>query len=81
MDGSSYYHDVHQSFEQWSNYGALAKYSRSMSVAEVWDAVSRDKIFYESSGGGVTVPEGEPLLWAEFLLELPELRSSCRTAL
>ncbi len=41
-----------------------------MNVAKVWDAVKRDKIFYENSGGGVTVSGGEPLLHASFIREL-----------
>lgn len=55
------------------SYGALVRYGESMTVAEVWDAVRRDKIFYENSGGGVTVSGGEPLLWAKFVRELFEL--------
>lgn len=51
-------------------YGALVRYGESKTVADVWDAVRRDKIFYESSGGGVTVSGGEPLLRAEFVREL-----------
>ena len=41
-----------------------------MTVAEVWDAVRRDKMFYDNSGGGVTVSGGEPLLWSKFVREL-----------
>ncbi len=44
-----------------------------MTLAEVWDAVSRDKIFYGNSGGGVTVSGGEPLLQPEFVRALFEL--------
>ena len=55
------------------SYGALVRYGESMTVAEVWDAVRRDKMFYDSSGGGVTVSGGEPLLWAKFVRELFEL--------
>ena len=51
-------------------YGALVRYGDTMTVAEVWDAVRRDRIFYDSSGGGVTVSGGEPLLKAEFIREL-----------
>jgi pyruvate formate lyase activating enzyme len=51
-------------------YGALVRYGESMTLAEVWDAVRRDKIFYDESGGGVTVSGGEPLLRAEFVREL-----------
>jgi pyruvate formate lyase activating enzyme len=44
-----------------------------MTVAEVWDSVRRDKMFYDSSGGGVTVSGGEPLIWAKFVRELFDL--------
>ena len=55
------------------DYGALVQYGESMTVAEVWDAVRRDKIFYENSGGGVTASGGEPLLWTKFVRELFDL--------
>jgi pyruvate formate lyase activating enzyme len=51
-------------------YGALVRYGESMTLADVWDAVRRDKMFYADSGGGVTVSGGEPLLWAGFVREL-----------
>ena len=54
-------------------YGALVRYGKSMTVAEVWDAVRRDKMFYDSSGGGITASGGEPLLWSKFVRELFEL--------
>jgi pyruvate formate lyase activating enzyme len=54
-------------------YGALIRYGESMTVSEVWDEVRRDKMFYEESGGGVTVSGGEPLLQPEFVKELFEL--------
>ena len=54
-------------------YGALVRYGESMTLAEVWDAVRRDKIFYDESGGGVTVSGGEPLLHPEFVRELFKL--------
>jgi pyruvate formate lyase activating enzyme len=53
-------------------YHALVLYGKDMSVAEVFDAVRRDKIFY-AAGGGVTVSGGEPLLRAPFVRELFEL--------
>jgi pyruvate formate lyase activating enzyme len=54
-------------------YGALVRYGESMTLAEVLDAVRRDKIFYDDSGGGVTVSGGEPLLRPAFVRELFEL--------
>ncbi|MBN2320922.1 MAG: glycyl-radical enzyme activating protein [Acidobacteria bacterium] len=54
-------------------YGALVRYGESKTVADVWDVVRRDKIFYDSSGGGVTASGGEPLLRAGFVRELFEL--------
>lgn len=54
-------------------YGALVRYGGSMTLAEVWDGVRCDKIFYDNSGGGVTVSGGEPLLRAEFVRKLFEL--------
>ena len=53
-------------------YGALLRYGELKTVAEVWDTVRRDKIFYDSSGGGVTASGGEPLLRAGFVRELFE---------
>ena len=55
------------------DYGALVRYGDSMTVDEVWDAVRRDKMFYDTSGGGVTVSGGEPLLHAKFVKELFQL--------
>ncbi len=37
-------------------------HGREMTVGEVMEAVVADKLFYESSGGGVTVSGGEPLM-------------------
>lgn len=37
-----------------------------MTVKEVMDKVLRDKIFYEASGGGLTVSGGECLIYPEF---------------
>jgi pyruvate formate lyase activating enzyme len=48
-----------------------------MTVEEVFDAVRRDKMFYDTSGGGVTVSGGEPLLKAPFVKTLFEL---CKNA-
>jgi glycyl-radical enzyme activating protein len=55
------------------SYGALVRYGEAMTVSEVWDAIIRDKMFYDNSGGGVTVSGGEPLLWSKFVRKLFEL--------
>jgi len=55
------------------SYGALVKYGDMMTVDEVWDAVKRDKMFYDTSNGGVTVSGGEPLLHSSFVRALFEL--------
>ena len=55
------------------SYGALVRYGESMTLAAVWDEVRRDKMFYDESGGGVTVSGGEPLLRPAFVRELFEL--------
>lgn len=54
-------------------YGALVSYGEDRSSEEVFEKVRRDKIFYESSNGGVTVSGGEPLTHAQFVAELFEL--------
>ena len=51
-------------------YGALIRYGKGMTAEEVFDQVRRDKIFYDSSGGGVTVSGGEPLTHGDFVAEL-----------
>lgn len=50
--------------------GALMMYGKSMSAEEVFTQIKKDKMFYSSSGGGVTVSGGEPLLNPAFLAEL-----------
>ena len=41
-----------------------------MSADEVMEEVRRDKVFYASSGGGVTFTGGEPTMQFDFLMEL-----------
>jgi pyruvate formate lyase activating enzyme len=41
-----------------------------MSALQVMDEVLKDKMFYEASGGGLTVTGGEPSYQADFTLEL-----------
>ncbi|MBR3221788.1 MAG: glycyl-radical enzyme activating protein [Kiritimatiellae bacterium] len=43
---------------------------REMSDGEVMDEVKRDKVFYASSGGGMTLTGGEPTMQAEFALAI-----------
>jgi len=53
------------------------KGSRSLgwetSAEELLEAVEKDRMFYEESGGGVTFTGGEPLLQADFLVEAAQL--------
>lgn len=58
-------------------YKALVLYGRRMTVDEVFEAVRRDTIFYDASGGGVTVSGGEPLLRPAFVTALLRM---CRDA-
>lgn len=45
---------------------ALRLIGREMSTAEVLDVVLRDRAFYATSGGGITVSGGEPLAQPQF---------------
>lgn len=47
--------------------GSLVKTGYSMPAGELADILSRDKPFFDSSGGGVTVSGGEPLLQPAFV--------------
>ncbi len=46
---------------------------KSVSVRELVRELERDRVFYEESGGGVTVSGGEPLMQPEFLRALLEV--------
>jgi len=50
--------------------GALAKTGKRMSVDEVMAEVRKDRLFYDRSGGGMTLSGGEPLARFEFTREL-----------
>jgi pyruvate formate lyase activating enzyme len=56
--------------------GARQMMGREMSVAEVVKEVVKDRIFYEDSGGGVTISGGEPLAQPRFLLVLAQALSA-----
>lgn len=64
-----------QCVEACSN-NALKIYGREYSVQEVFDIVVKDIVYYEESGGGVTVSGGEPLQQYKFVLELFQLLKS-----
>ncbi|MFO7948699.1 MAG: glycyl-radical enzyme activating protein [Armatimonadota bacterium] len=49
---------------------ALEKIGREVTVEEVMAEVEKDRPFYETSGGGMTVSGGEPLQQIEFTREL-----------
>lgn len=49
---------------------ALVLSGKSMTVDEVMEQVLADVVYYEKSGGGVTLSGGEPVLQTEFCLEL-----------
>lgn len=50
--------------------GAVKLVGKSMSVEEVVASVEKDYLFYQNSGGGVTLGGGEPTMQANFALEL-----------
>lgn len=52
--------------------GALKLYGKSMTVDELVNILTEDKMFYDESGGGVTFSGGECLMQSEFCAELLE---------
>jgi pyruvate formate lyase activating enzyme len=50
--------------------GARVLSGRDMTVAEVLRKVEGDRLFYEESGGGITLSGGEPLMHPEFCAAL-----------
>ncbi len=50
--------------------GALERIGREMTVAAVLEEVLKDRPFYETSGGGMTLSGGEPLLQPGFTRDL-----------
>lgn len=59
--------------------GCLKTVGRDLTVEEVLAEVLKDRAFYRSSGGGITLSGGEPMMQAEFSLAL--LRESRRQGL
>ena len=52
---------------------AREKVGREVTASELLGEIQKDIPFYDTSGGGVTFSGGEPLLQAEFLIELLKL--------
>lgn len=52
--------------------GVFETIGQDMSIEDVIGEVTKDEIFYRTSGGGVTISGGEPLLQGSFLLGLAE---------
>jgi pyruvate formate lyase activating enzyme len=50
--------------------GALRLVGKEMNVEEVFKEVSKDMIFYQQSGGGITISGGEVLMHEEFVIAL-----------
>jgi pyruvate formate lyase activating enzyme len=64
-------------------YQALVMNGKQMSLETVFDAVKRDAMFYQPSGGGVTVSGGEVLLQPQFVSSLLDIcrRSGIHTCI
>ncbi|MCC8140442.1 MAG: glycyl-radical enzyme activating protein [Lachnospiraceae bacterium] len=59
-----------ESFVKGCVYGALELVGRFMTVGQILDDVEKDRIFFESSGGGLTLTGGEPMRQHAFSLAL-----------
>ena len=61
---------------------AIQLFGQKVSVSDLMPKLLEDKVFFENSGGGVTLSGGECLLWADFCAELlKELKANgIRTA-
>jgi pyruvate formate lyase activating enzyme len=52
--------------------GALTLYGRRATVEELIEEVGKDRLLYETSGGGVTISGGEPIMQPRFASALLE---------
>jgi pyruvate formate lyase activating enzyme len=50
--------------------GALSRVGVEMSVEDIMNRILPDKLFYDNSGGGVTLSGGEPAMFMDFTSEL-----------
>ena len=50
--------------------GALRQIGKEMTVEEIMAEVIKDRLYYDNSGGGITLSGGEPMLQFAFALEL-----------
>lgn len=57
-------------------YDALVVWGKIMAAGEVIDEVEKDKPFYDTSGGGMTLSGGEPMAQVDFALALLKLAKS-----
>ncbi len=53
--------------------GAMVICGERMTAEQAFDVVAQDKIFYDESGGGVTISGGEPLARPDFVLALARM--------
>jgi pyruvate formate lyase activating enzyme len=51
-------------------FGALQQIGREMTLEEIMAEVIKDQLYYENSGGGITISGGEPMLQFPFVMEL-----------
>ncbi|MDD2215379.1 MAG: glycyl-radical enzyme activating protein [Eubacteriales bacterium] len=54
-------------------YEALKISGKEMTTEEVYSEVMKDKVFYQQSGGGITLSGGEPLVQIDFATEILRL--------
>ena len=54
---------------------------KEMTSSEVFDEVMKDKLFYDTSGGGLTISGGEPSYQPDFTLELLRLSKDAEISL
>ena len=51
---------------------AMKMFGEEVTVEEVYDIIAKDRLYYQSSGGGMTISGGEPLTQARFAAALFE---------